>query len=393
MLAVVHATHVHTTHLVLAMVHATHVHAHVRMRQVGHGIHGGYLRRHGRIRREGSPGIAGAINGLGKDGVGAIVRLHNDIVGFSHPDAEFIHGHRLHVLAVRRHHRHLQTRNAHIEETHGRTVDETQAHLLTLTEQSRPTIGRGLAVHEIGIGVTGNVCQIPLAHSHAHPHLALGPGTGQALFLEILHQLAVGPLVEVVVMAEFLQLGIDHRGVLVRPVGQHDHIVAVIGEGFGFLRIDDDGAIQAGLFLEPRVAVIPVGTALHHLELVAMGSAGGNAGEAIGDIGHPVLAAGQYDAVPVNGAGFRQVVLHPQGDRVALLPAQDGRGKRAVHGSADARRTREVHHLFTNGQVEITAPQGGNLLLLVSTGPQGTGTQPQAGGHASHGQSLHKAAA
>ncbi len=231
----------------------------------------------------------------------------------------------MYILAVCCDHSHLQAGNTHIEKAHGRTVDETQTHLLTLAEKASPAICRCLPVHQVGVGITAYVGQIALAHAHLHPHLALGPGACQALFLEIPHQVFVGALIEIVVVAELLQLGIDHRGVFIGPVRQHDHVVTVIGERFRLDGIHDDGTVQPGLLLKAGMAVIPVGSALHQLEAVFMSGSRCDARKTVGYVGYTVHAAGQYDAMPVYGTAFGQVVLHPQGDSVAFLPAQDRR--------------------------------------------------------------------
>ncbi|MCY1444587.1 hypothetical protein D9M71_610670 [compost metagenome] len=96
------------------------VHAHVTHADQGTGIdlrhRGAQTLTHG----QGAAGIAGAIHGLGKDGVSLFTgRFNDDVVGFRHGDTELVDAHRLDVLAVSRHHGHFQPRNAHIEVAHG----------------------------------------------------------------------------------------------------------------------------------------------------------------------------------------------------------------------------------------------------------------------------------
>lgn len=68
--------------------------------------------------------------------------------------------------------------------------------------------------------------------------------------------------VVVVVVRLFLELGEHAVRVFVRPVGQHDDVVTVAAEGLWCAGLDDERAVQPALFLEPRVAVIPVGPRL-----------------------------------------------------------------------------------------------------------------------------------
>ena len=43
------------------------------------------------------------------------------------------------------------------------------------------------------------------------------------------------------------------------PVGEHDHMLAVIGDRIGAGRIDDHRPEMAHRFLQARMAVIPIG--------------------------------------------------------------------------------------------------------------------------------------
>ena len=325
MLAVVHAGHLHAPHVVPPVAHGTHVHAHVDVGEVGHGIHGRHFRLERGIGRQGTAGIPGTVDGLCEDGIGLVVGLDDDVIGLGHADAELVHADRFHVLAVGGHHGHFQAGDAHVEEAHGGTVDEAQPHLLPLAEQSRPAIGRRLSVGQVGVGVAAHVGQVTLAHAHLHPHLALVPGARQPLLLQILHQVLVGTLVEVVVMTQLFELGVDVGGILVGPVGEHHHVVPVVAEGLGLEGVDDDRPIEPGLFLEAGVAVVPVGTALLDGKAVGEGLARRDAVEAVSNVRYPVHGAGQDEPVPVDGGGLGQPVGDPQGDGITLLPAQQGR--------------------------------------------------------------------
>ena len=184
---------------------------------------------------------------------------------------------------------------------------------------------RGHAVGEVGVGIAGHVGKIALAHAHLHPHLALIPGPLHPHCLDVLHQVGVGALVEVVVVAQLLQFGIDPSGVFVAPVRQHHYVVAVIAKRITFFRFDDDGAVEAGLFLKSGVTVIPVGATLSDLEPVGKGFSRSDAFEVVGDVRHPVHGAWQDNAVPMDGCALGQFVSHAQGDGVTLFPAQQGR--------------------------------------------------------------------
>src|ERR671912_2166691 len=73
-------------------------------------------------------------------------------------------------------------------------------------------------------------------------------------------------LMEVVVVGLLLQLREDAFRIFVRPVGEHDDVLSVVLERLRLERIDDERPIEAALFLEARVAVIPVRAGLSHHE-------------------------------------------------------------------------------------------------------------------------------
>ena len=80
-------------------------------------------------------------------------------------------------------------------------------------------------------------------------------------------------LLPVEVAAFLLEPREDRVRVHEAPVGQHDHMLAVVGDRVGAGRIDDDRAIMAELLLQPGVAVIPIGARLPDRELVGEGRA------------------------------------------------------------------------------------------------------------------------
>ena len=93
-------------------------------------------------------------------------------------------------------------------------------------------------------------------------------------------------------------------------------MVAVVAERLGVPRLDDERAVEPALFLERRVAVIPVRAALADPEAVDERLTGPNPVEA--QPRYAVHVGGQQDAVPVNGRLVAQPVGHPHRDRVAF---------------------------------------------------------------------------
>src|SRR3546814_15292848 len=72
-------------------------------------------------------------------------------------------------------------------------------------------------------------------------------------------EVADGALGVVVVIRHLLEPGEQHCRIEVSPVGQHDHVVPLIGERLRRQRFDHQRAVQPGLLLERRMAVVPVG--------------------------------------------------------------------------------------------------------------------------------------
>ncbi len=262
-LRVVHAVHVHARHLRMvhlaggprrramphgAVVHAAHahvVHADQRAR-IG--------RRHRRAKpfgqRQGAAGVAAAVHGLGEEGIGALAaRFDDHVVGLGHGDAQLVDADRLDVLSVGGHHGHLQAGNADVEIAHRRGVDEAQAELFAGAEQAGPVAVRRLSVEQVGIGVAADVGEIGGTHLHLGPHLAVGQGRGPAVGADVVDEVADGALVEVVVVGLLLQLGEDALRLLVRPVAEQHHVVAVVAERFRLAGVDHQGAVDPGLLL------------------------------------------------------------------------------------------------------------------------------------------------
>ena len=76
----------------------------------------------------------------------------------------------MHVLAVRRDHRHLQARNPDVSARHRRSVDEPEADALPRAEESRPVASRRRAVHQVRVRMSGYIGEIRRVHPIS-PHI------------------------------------------------------------------------------------------------------------------------------------------------------------------------------------------------------------------------------
>jgi hypothetical protein len=248
------------------------------MAHVGHRQHWTRVERgHGGAQSgshgERAGGVAGPIHRLREDGVGlGGGGLDDHVVGFRHRDAELIHRHGMHRQPVGRHHRHGQPRDADVEVRHRRPVDDPQAHAFARREQAGPVGGRWQAVHQVGVGGAGDIGEVGGAHPHPRPLAAFGERRAQPVATDIAQEGAERALPEVVGVGLLLEGAEDTPRVLVRPVGQHHHVLAVVGERLALTRLDDQRAIDAALFLEARVAVVPVGAALPRREPIVVAS-------------------------------------------------------------------------------------------------------------------------
>ena len=75
---------------------------------------------------------------------------------------------------------------------------------------------------------------------------------------------------EVVEVALLLQIAEDSLGILIRPIGQHDHVVAIVLNRISSARLDNEWRIVAGLLLKAAMAVVPVGAALRDWDSVLL---------------------------------------------------------------------------------------------------------------------------
>ncbi len=313
---VVHARHA-------AVVHAAH--AHVGHGQVRHLAQGGNLGGHAHTRGQGRAPHARTVDGLRHDGVGAVLkRTDDDVIGLGDRNLELVHLDRADVLAVGLNHGHGQTRNADVEDRHGRGVDDAQAHPLAGPEQAGPVLLRPVAVDQIGVSRAVDVQDVARVHPHGPPH----PALGQAHTVRSVQQARQCGLLHVEVAGALLQLGQDFVRMHEAPVRQDQNMLAVIADRIGARRVDDDGAIVAHGLLQTRVAVIPVGARLLQRKLIDKGLARLDAGEA--DARHTVHLERQQQAMPMDRGVLVQCVGDRQAHVLAFAHPQHGGGQQAV---------------------------------------------------------------
>src|SRR5262249_39092977 len=118
-------------------------------------------------------------------------------------------------------------------------------------------------------------------------------------------------------------------------------IVAVERVRISSLRLDNYWPINAGLFLERRMAVIPVGAALMDREPVDECLAWRNARKA--QAGHAVHRGWSANAVPMDRSRIGEPVRDGRGDCVTLPPSKRRRGYLAVDRGRGSCSTGDVH--------------------------------------------------
>ena len=84
----------------------------------------------------------------------------------------------------------------------------------------------------------------------------------------------------VVVIALLFQVAEDCFRIGIRPIGEKNHVFLVKLDRIFLPPLDNQCTKQPRLLLKPTVAVIPVGTALHHWYAVEERLTGRNAGKA-----------------------------------------------------------------------------------------------------------------
>ena len=108
------------------------------------------------------------------------------------------------------------------------------------------------------------------------------------------------------------------------PVGEQDHMFAIVSDRIGTGGIDYDRAIHAHGFLHARMAVIPVSAGLPDGKFVRKGRARLDPREA--DPGNAVHLERQQHAVPVDRTILGQRIGHCEADVLAFLEANNRPG-------------------------------------------------------------------
>jgi hypothetical protein len=164
---------------------------------------------------------------------------------------------------------------------------------------------------------------------------------------------------EVVVIALELEVGYDLLRVLVRPVREHHHVVALEPLPVAVPRLDHDRAVEAGLLLECRVAVIPIRAGLTGGQRNAIGEGLARHDAAEAQTRYPVHAGRRTDAVPMDRGRHGERVPDQQRHRVALAPAQHGARQQAVHQRRRRPALGDVDRCPADREVEDAAAQLG----------------------------------
>ncbi len=126
-------------------------------------------------------------------------------------------------------------------------------------------------------------------------------------------------LLTVVVVRGHLEVPHDPIAGMRMRVGQLHDIVSVVAKRIPLCGLYDDGSIGPVRLLKVGMAMKPVGSALDDGK--AVGECLARCDPVVADTRHAVLLERQYQAMPVNGGGFREVVRHIDGDVLALFEA------------------------------------------------------------------------
>ena len=208
-----------------------------------------------------------------------------------------------------------------------------------------------MAVDEIGVGGSGHIGDV----GRVHPHLA-----------------PVEPVLERLILArqepgQGLALEIEMAGVdLEAPedrlrreravIGEHDDMLAVIGDRIGTGGVDDDRAVMAFLLLQARMAVIPVGAALHDGELVEVVRSRLDARKR--HARHAVHIGRQDQPVPVDRAVLLELIDDVEPHALAFAQPDQRGGDRAVETDCAELAPVDAHRLPGDGQRDVFARHG-----------------------------------
>ena len=309
---------------------------------------------HPGARRERTARVARAIHRLGEDRVGLVVgRLDDHVVGLGDLHADLVRDHRLHVLPAHGDHRHREPGNPDVEVGARSGVDEAESNSFATPEQPRPVGLGGQPVEEVGVGRAGDVGDVDGAHSHLRPREPILDRRSEAHAAGVLEEVAHRAPLEVVVRRLLLEVVEDLVRILERPVGQHHHVLAVVLEGLGLDRIDDEWRIVPDLLLHSGVAVVPVRAVLPEREAVRERLSRANAGEI--DVGHAVHRVRDEQAVPVDRRVLPEPVVHVDDGFLPLAKAQEWTGNGAVDRGRRRAPTPESEGCLPDGEVEWAA--------------------------------------
>src|SRR5215472_8311507 len=208
-----------------------------------------------------------------------------------------------------------------------------------------------MAVDEIRIGGAADIEDVGRAHAHPAPFETVGDRVGKALALRIVNEGAERSLTVVVVVALEFEIADDSVGALAGPVRQHHDIIAIETLGVAAFGLDDDRAVNARLFLEAGMAVVPVGTTLTHGEAVDEGFARRDTGKA--EAGHAIHRRGRAHAVPVDRRRFAEAIGDGKGHGIAFAPAQDRSRDLAVNAGRRDRPAGDVDRHGSDFELEL----------------------------------------
>ena len=113
-------------------------------------------------------------------------------------------------------------------------------------------------------------------------------------------------------------------------------------------RLDDDGTVNAALFLQACVGMIPIGSALANGKFISKGSAGLNGWEA--DVGDTVHIGGDEQTMPVDGGFHSHLVMDMDAGVVTLFEAQGRTGNATVDCHTLGGLSSEVDLLLGDGE-------------------------------------------
>jgi hypothetical protein len=108
--------------------------------------------------------------------------------------------------------------------------------------------------------------------------------------------------VVIVPAAVVLEISDDARRIFIRPVRQHDHVIAVVFEGVALPRLHDEGGVHPELFLlAGRMSMEPICTRLPDLEAIGERFAGLDAVAVARRNARYAIHFGRYDqSVPMD---------------------------------------------------------------------------------------------